>query len=142
MSDVSEETLTSEAAMETDITEQQQAALQQEERVLTEQIESLQKEKWVSIAFYPFFIFPCLLSISDVSSIVSGDIGNVEMTKTCCLYSGNSVKVVTSGKEAPWAVRPEVATVMILDRLTGTLCVSLSQDSSQVRDQPWWPDLF
>lgn len=45
MSDVPEETLTSEAAMETDITEQQQAAMQQEERVLTEQIESLQKEK-------------------------------------------------------------------------------------------------
>ncbi|KAK2103273.1 Unconventional myosin-IXa [Saguinus oedipus] len=45
MSDVSEETLTTEAAMETDITEQQQAAMQQEERVLTEQIENLQKEK-------------------------------------------------------------------------------------------------
>ncbi|XP_012306727.2 unconventional myosin-IXa isoform X9 [Aotus nancymaae] len=45
MADVSEETLTSEAAMETDITEQQQAAMQQEERVLTEQIENLQKEK-------------------------------------------------------------------------------------------------
>jgi myosin-9 len=45
MSDVPEETLTSEAAMETDITEQQQAAMQREERVLTEQIESLQKEK-------------------------------------------------------------------------------------------------
>lgn len=45
MSDVPEETLTGEAAMETDITEQQQAAMQQEERVLTEQIESLQKEK-------------------------------------------------------------------------------------------------
>ncbi|XP_048185380.1 unconventional myosin-IXa isoform X2 [Perognathus longimembris pacificus] len=45
VSDVPEETLTSEAAMETDVTEQQQAAMQQEERVLTEQIESLQKEK-------------------------------------------------------------------------------------------------
>ncbi|KAK2509798.1 hypothetical protein MC885_006264, partial [Smutsia gigantea] len=45
VSDVPEETLTSEAALETDITEQQQAAMQQEERVLTEQIESLQKEK-------------------------------------------------------------------------------------------------
>ncbi|XP_016056791.1 PREDICTED: unconventional myosin-IXa isoform X3 [Miniopterus natalensis] len=45
MSDVPEEALTSEAAMETDITEQQQAAMQQEERVLTEQIENLQKEK-------------------------------------------------------------------------------------------------
>lgn len=48
MSDVPEETLTSEATMEMDITEQQQAAMQQEERVLTEQIENLQKEKWVS----------------------------------------------------------------------------------------------
>ncbi|XP_062946644.1 unconventional myosin-IXa [Cynocephalus volans] len=45
MSDVPEETLTSEAAIETDITEQQKAAMQQEERVLTEQIENLQKEK-------------------------------------------------------------------------------------------------
>ncbi|XP_024896102.1 unconventional myosin-IXa isoform X3 [Pteropus alecto] len=45
MSDVPEETLTNEAAMETDITDQQQAAMQQEERVLTEQIENLQKEK-------------------------------------------------------------------------------------------------
>lgn len=45
MSDVPEETLTSETVVETDITEQQQAAMQQEERVLTEQIENLQKEK-------------------------------------------------------------------------------------------------
>ncbi|XP_021026943.1 unconventional myosin-IXa isoform X3 [Mus caroli] len=45
MSDVPEETLTSETAMETDITDQQQAAMQQEEKVLTEQIENLQKEK-------------------------------------------------------------------------------------------------
>ncbi|XP_069899068.1 unconventional myosin-IXa isoform X3 [Dipodomys merriami] len=45
VSDVPEETLMNEAAMETDVTEQQQAAMQQEERVLTEQIESLQKEK-------------------------------------------------------------------------------------------------
>ncbi|XP_052618723.1 unconventional myosin-IXa isoform X4 [Peromyscus californicus insignis] len=45
MSDVPEETMTSETAMETDITEQQQAAMQQEEKVLTEQIENLQKEK-------------------------------------------------------------------------------------------------
>ncbi|XP_058150418.1 unconventional myosin-IXa isoform X1 [Dasypus novemcinctus] len=45
VSDVPEETLTSEAAMETDITEQQQVAMQHEERVLTEQIENLQKEK-------------------------------------------------------------------------------------------------
>ncbi|XP_066885377.1 unconventional myosin-IXa isoform X6 [Kogia breviceps] len=45
MSDVPEETLTSDAALEADITEQQQAAMQQEERVLTEQIENLQKEK-------------------------------------------------------------------------------------------------
>ncbi|XP_075392268.1 unconventional myosin-IXa isoform X11 [Tenrec ecaudatus] len=45
VSDVPEEALPSEAAMETDITEQQQAAMQQEERVLTEQIENLQKEK-------------------------------------------------------------------------------------------------
>lgn len=45
MSDVPEETLSNETAMETDITDQQQAAMQQEEKVLTEQIENLQKEK-------------------------------------------------------------------------------------------------
>lgn len=45
MSDVPEETLTSETAMDTDVTDQQQAAMQQEEKVLTEQIENLQKEK-------------------------------------------------------------------------------------------------
>uniref|UniRef100_A0A674JMR0 Myosin IXA n=1 Tax=Terrapene triunguis TaxID=2587831 RepID=A0A674JMR0_9SAUR len=45
VSDVSEETVSSEEAMEMDVSDQQQAAMQQEERVLTEQIESLQKEK-------------------------------------------------------------------------------------------------
>ncbi|XP_027714908.1 unconventional myosin-IXa isoform X5 [Vombatus ursinus] len=45
MSEVPEETVTNEEAMEMDVTEQQQAAMQQEERVLTEQIENLQKEK-------------------------------------------------------------------------------------------------
>ncbi|XP_060116388.1 unconventional myosin-IXa isoform X4 [Heteronotia binoei] len=45
VSDAPEETLSSEEAMEVDVTEQQQVAMQQEERVLTEQIESLQKEK-------------------------------------------------------------------------------------------------
>ncbi|XP_006866592.1 PREDICTED: unconventional myosin-IXa [Chrysochloris asiatica] len=43
--DVPEEAVPSEAALEADITEQQQAAMQQEERVLTQQIETLQKEK-------------------------------------------------------------------------------------------------
>ncbi|XP_029420908.1 unconventional myosin-IXa isoform X2 [Nannospalax galili] len=45
VSDVPEETLSNETVMETDFTEQQQAAMQQEEKVLTEQIENLQKEK-------------------------------------------------------------------------------------------------
>ncbi|XP_061451924.1 unconventional myosin-IXa isoform X4 [Rhineura floridana] len=45
VSDAPEEALSSEEAMEVDVTEQQQVAMQQEERVLTEQIESLQKEK-------------------------------------------------------------------------------------------------
>lgn len=49
MSDVPEEALSSEEAMEVDVTEQQQVAMQQEEKVLTEQIENLQKEKWVWI---------------------------------------------------------------------------------------------
>ncbi|XP_029431738.1 LOW QUALITY PROTEIN: unconventional myosin-IXa [Rhinatrema bivittatum] len=43
--DVPEETVSSEDTMELDATEQQQTAMQQEERVLTEQIENLQKEK-------------------------------------------------------------------------------------------------
>ncbi|XP_043933429.1 unconventional myosin-IXa isoform X2 [Protopterus annectens] len=45
MSDVAEELVSGDESMEIDLTEQQQAAMQQEERVLTEQIESLQKEK-------------------------------------------------------------------------------------------------
>lgn len=45
MSDVPEDTLPGEAAAEPDMTEQQQAAMRQEERVLAEQIEHLQKEK-------------------------------------------------------------------------------------------------
>ncbi|XP_053512755.1 unconventional myosin-IXa isoform X1 [Artibeus jamaicensis] len=45
VSDAPEEALTGDAATETDVTEQQRAAMQQEERVLAEQIESLQKEK-------------------------------------------------------------------------------------------------
>ncbi|NXR29610.1 MYO9A protein, partial [Cinclus mexicanus] len=45
VTDVPEETVSSEEAMEIEVTEQQQVAMQQEEKVLTEQIESLQKEK-------------------------------------------------------------------------------------------------
>uniref|UniRef100_A0A8C3E5C2 Myosin IXA n=1 Tax=Corvus moneduloides TaxID=1196302 RepID=A0A8C3E5C2_CORMO len=45
VTDVPEETMSSEEAMEMEVTEQQQVAMQQEEKVLTEQIESLQKEK-------------------------------------------------------------------------------------------------
>lgn len=45
VTDVPEETVSSEDAMEMEVTEQQQVAMQQEEKVLTEQIESLQKEK-------------------------------------------------------------------------------------------------
>ncbi|KAM9275473.1 unconventional myosin-IXa [Morus bassanus] len=45
VTDVPEDTMSSEEAMEMEATEQQQAAMQQEEKVLTEQIESLQKEK-------------------------------------------------------------------------------------------------
>ncbi|XP_027744972.1 unconventional myosin-IXa isoform X2 [Empidonax traillii] len=45
VTDVPEETMSSEEAMEIEVTEQQQVAMQQEEKVLTEQIENLQKEK-------------------------------------------------------------------------------------------------
>uniref|UniRef100_A0A670Z531 Myosin IXA n=1 Tax=Pseudonaja textilis TaxID=8673 RepID=A0A670Z531_PSETE len=45
MADAPEEALSSEEAMEIEVTEQQQVAMQQEEKVLAEQIESLQKEK-------------------------------------------------------------------------------------------------
>uniref|UniRef100_A0A8C0U436 Myosin IXA n=1 Tax=Cyanistes caeruleus TaxID=156563 RepID=A0A8C0U436_CYACU len=45
MTDIPEDTMSSEEAMEMEVTEQQQVAMQQEEKVLTEQIESLQKEK-------------------------------------------------------------------------------------------------
>lgn len=135
VSDVPEETLTNEAAMETDITEQQQAAMQQEERVLTEQIENLQKEKWVSrrkrsnqLSVFISFLLSFLYSSLWVRHCVRW-YRDVEMTKTCCLYSGNSVKVVTLGEDGPWAKRPEAATVTILEMLTGTGCISLSQGS-------------
>ncbi|XP_069480762.1 unconventional myosin-IXa isoform X2 [Ambystoma mexicanum] len=45
VADVPEETVSNEETMDLEVTEQQQAAMQQEERVLTEQIENLQKEK-------------------------------------------------------------------------------------------------
>ncbi|KAK9393957.1 unconventional myosin-IXa-like [Crotalus adamanteus] len=45
MVDAPEEALSSEEAMEMEVTEQQQVAMQQEEKVLAEQIETLQKEK-------------------------------------------------------------------------------------------------
>ncbi|XP_039195494.1 unconventional myosin-IXa isoform X1 [Crotalus tigris] len=45
MADAPEEALSSEEAMEMEVTEQQQVAMQQEEKVLAEQIETLQKEK-------------------------------------------------------------------------------------------------
>ncbi|XP_066557834.1 unconventional myosin-IXAa isoform X2 [Amia ocellicauda] len=45
VSDVAEESPGEEPSMDVELSEQQQAAMQQEERVLTEQIESLQKEK-------------------------------------------------------------------------------------------------
>uniref|UniRef100_A0A670JUV8 Myosin IXA n=1 Tax=Podarcis muralis TaxID=64176 RepID=A0A670JUV8_PODMU len=44
-SDASEEVLSGEEAMEAEVSEQQKVAMQEEERVLTEQIENLQKEK-------------------------------------------------------------------------------------------------
>ncbi|XP_078541143.1 unconventional myosin-IXa isoform X2 [Lissotriton helveticus] len=50
VADVPEETASSEETMDSEGTEQQQVAMQQEERVLTEQIENLQKEK-VELAF-------------------------------------------------------------------------------------------
>ncbi|XP_067871726.1 unconventional myosin-IXAa isoform X2 [Heterodontus francisci] len=45
VADVPEETASDDESTDVDLTEQQQAAMQQEERVLTEQIETLQKEK-------------------------------------------------------------------------------------------------
>ena len=52
-----------EGAREPEISEQQQAAMQQEERVLTEQIENLQKEKYALVIFVFFRLF-CLLNSS------------------------------------------------------------------------------
>lgn len=52
----------------------------------------------VFISFLLSFLYFFLFIISCVLNTVSGDTGDVEMTKTCCLYSGNSVKVVPSGK--------------------------------------------
>lgn len=45
VADVPEEMASADESIDVDLTEQQKAAMQQEERVLTEQIETLQKEK-------------------------------------------------------------------------------------------------
>lgn len=105
MSDVTEETLTSEVALETDITEQQQAAMQQEERVWLSRLRicrkrsSRQKASNCVTCFH--FLPPVLcLFFLIVSQTLHQGTGDVEMTGTCCLYSGSSMKVVTSGKDA------------------------------------------
>lgn len=108
MSDVPEETMTSETAMESDITEQQQAAMQQEEKVLTEQIENLQKEKWVSrkkeipVVFCVSFLLPFGFPYSLVTSCVKH---YVRWSKGCRVVRDLlpilwvSVEILTSGKE-------------------------------------------
>lgn len=49
----------------------------------------------VSISFLLYSLFFLIVS----QALYQGT-GDVEMTRTCCLYSGSSAKVVTSGKDA------------------------------------------
>lgn len=59
-----------EDAAEVVLSEQQQLAMQQEERILTEQIESLQKEKYAAMCCFRLFstYFRLILTLNRCSS--------------------------------------------------------------------------
>ncbi|XP_006167320.2 unconventional myosin-IXa isoform X5 [Tupaia chinensis] len=111
MSDVPEETLTREAAAEPELTEQQQAAMQQEERVLTEQIENLQKEK-EELTFEMLVLEP---RASDDETLESeASIGTADSSENLSLQCEGAVSerserssalssLKAAGKSEPWS---------------------------------------
>uniref|UniRef100_A0A8C2T5A8 Myosin IXA n=1 Tax=Coturnix japonica TaxID=93934 RepID=A0A8C2T5A8_COTJA len=102
VSDVPEETVSSEEAMELDMTEQQQAAMQQEERVLTEQIESLQKEK-EELTFEMLTLEPrasddeTLESEASIGTADSSENLNFDSERAISDRSGESIEPVIRG---------------------------------------------
>jgi hypothetical protein len=94
--------------------------MQREERVLTEQIESLQKEKWVSrgqretssYLFHFLPLVPCfsLLNVSYVSSAVSGDGIRERQRYSACAQVKCEGCHLREG--APWTGTPDAAPVV------------------------------
>ncbi|XP_047288541.1 unconventional myosin-IXa isoform X20 [Homo sapiens] len=146
VSDVSEETLTSEAAMETDITEQQQAAMQQEERVLTEQIENLQKEK-EELTFEMLVLEPrasddeTLESEASIGTADSSENLNMESEYAISEKSERSLalsSLKTAGKSEPSSklrkqLKKQQDSLDVVDSSVSSLCLSNTASSHGTR---------
>ncbi|XP_058283923.1 unconventional myosin-IXa isoform X3 [Hylobates moloch] len=146
VSDVSEETLTSEAAMETDITEQQQAAMQQEERVLTEQIENLQKEK-EELTFEMLVLEPRASddeTLESEASIGTADSSeNLNMESECAISEKSERSLAfsslkTTGKSEPSSklqkqLKKQQDSLDVVDSSVSSLCPSNTASSHGTR---------
>uniref|UniRef100_A0A5F7ZMV5 Unconventional myosin-IXa n=1 Tax=Macaca mulatta TaxID=9544 RepID=A0A5F7ZMV5_MACMU len=146
VSDVSEETLTSEAAMETDITEQQQAAMQQEERVLTEQIENLQKEK-EELTFEMLVLEPRASddeTLESEASIGTADSSeNLNMESECAISEKSERSLAlsslkTAGKSEPSSklrkqLKKQQDSLDVVDSSVSSLCLSNTASSHGTR---------
>ncbi|XP_057579166.1 unconventional myosin-IXa isoform X4 [Hippopotamus amphibius kiboko] len=146
ISDVPEETLTTEAALETDITEQQQAAMQQEERVLTEQIENLQKEK-EELTFEMLVLEPrasdeeTLESEASIGTADSSENLNVESEGAISEKSERSLALISlkaAGKSEPSSklrkqLRKQQDSLDSVDSSVSSLCSSSTASSHGTR---------
>ncbi|XP_033707825.1 unconventional myosin-IXa isoform X5 [Tursiops truncatus] len=146
MSDVPEETLTSEAALEADITEQQQAAMQQEERVLTEQIENLQKEK-EELTFEMLVLEPrasddeTLESEASIGTADSSENLNIESEGAIAEKSERSVALISlkaAGKSEPSGklrkqLKKQQDSLDSVDSSVSSLCSSSTASSHGTR---------
>uniref|UniRef100_A0A452TW89 Unconventional myosin-IXa n=1 Tax=Ursus maritimus TaxID=29073 RepID=A0A452TW89_URSMA len=130
MSDVPEETLTSEAAMETDITEQQQAAMQQEERVLTEQIENLQKEK-EELTFEMLVLEP---RASDDETLESeASIGTADSSENLNIESEGAAGKCEPSSKLRKQLKKQQDSLDSVDSSVSTLCLSNAASSHGTR---------
>ncbi|XP_059953058.1 unconventional myosin-IXa isoform X5 [Mesoplodon densirostris] len=146
MSDVPEETLTSEAALEADITEQQQAAMQQEERVLTEQIENLQKEK-EELTFEMLVLEPrasddeTLESEASIGTADSSENLNIESEGAIAEKSERSLALISlkaAGKSEPSGklrkqLKKQQGSLDSVDSSVSSLCSSSTASSHGTR---------
>ncbi|XP_053450255.1 unconventional myosin-IXa isoform X3 [Nycticebus coucang] len=145
-SDVPEETLTSDAAMETNITEQQQTAMQQEERVLTEQIENLQKEKQ-ELTFEMLVLEPrasddeTLESEASIGTADSSENLNLESEGAISEKSGRSLafsSLKAAGKSEPSSklrkqLKKQQDSLDSVDSSVSSLCLSNTTSSHGTR---------